>query len=57
MGDDQLENISQIAHTRHRSVVNFFVNVIAGLIAYTDQPKKRALHLNDEDLASLPTLI
>jgi len=55
--NDQLKNISQIAHTRHRSVPNFLVNVIAGLIAYTFQPKKPALHLNDEELASLPALI
>jgi hypothetical protein len=54
---DQLKNISQITHTRHRSVDNFFVNVIAGLIAYTHQPKKPALNLNDEDLVFLPALI
>ena len=28
--NDQLKNISQIQHTRHRSVSNFLVNVIAG---------------------------
>lgn len=55
--NDQLKNISQIAHTRHRSVDNFLVNVIAGLIAYTHQPKKPALNLHDEDLVSLPALI
>ena len=55
--NDQLKNISQIAHTRHRSVPNFLVNVIAGLIAYTHQPKKPALNLQNEKLASLPTLI
>ena len=37
--NDQLKNISQIAHTRHRSVDNFLVNLFAGLIAYTHQPK------------------
>jgi hypothetical protein len=37
--NDQLKNISQIQHTRHRSVGNFMVNVIAGLIAYTYQEK------------------
>ncbi len=37
---DQLKNISQIQHTRHRSGANFLVNLIAGLIAYTWQPKK-----------------
>lgn len=30
---DQLKNISQIEHSRHRSPVNAFVNVICGLIA------------------------
>ncbi|GAA6614306.1 hypothetical protein NUACC26_000800 [Scytonema sp. NUACC26] len=28
--NDQLKNISQIQHTRHRCVGNFMVNVIAG---------------------------
>jgi hypothetical protein len=42
---DQLKNISQIEHTRHRSPVNFVVNVFAGLLAYTFQPKKPSLHL------------
>ncbi len=55
--NDQLKNISQIAHTRHRSVDNFLVNVMAGLIAYTHQPKKPALNLCDEDLTCLPALI
>lgn len=55
--NDQLKNISQIAHTRHRSVNNFLVNLIAGLIAYSHQPKKPALNLRNEDLASLPALI
>jgi hypothetical protein len=43
---DQLKNISQIEHTRHRSPVNFVINLLAGLIAYTHQPKKPSLHLD-----------
>ena len=31
--DDQLKNISQIEHTRHRSVYNFAVNMVAALAA------------------------
>jgi transposase len=54
--NDQLKNISQIAHTRHRSPTNFLVNLIAGLIAYTHQPKKPSLNLSDTDLALLPIL-
>ncbi len=42
---DQLKNISQIEHTRHRSPVNCFINIIAGLIAYCHQPKKPSLNM------------
>ncbi len=41
--NDQLQNISQIVHSRHRSPINFLVNTIAGLIAYTWQEKKPKL--------------
>lgn len=50
---DQLKNISQIEHTRHRSPFNFLVNLLCGLIAYSHQPKKPSLHLGD--LLALPT--
>lgn len=40
---DQLKNISQIEHTRHRSPINFLVNVVCGLIAYCHQPTKPSL--------------
>jgi len=43
--NDQLKNIGQIEHTRHRSVANFMVNLVAGLVAYTHQPKKPSLNL------------
>lgn len=42
---DQLKNISQIEHSRHRSPVNFCVNVVCGLVAYCHQPKKPSLNL------------
>ena len=40
---DQLKNISQIEHSRHRSCVTFMVNLVAGLIAYTFQDKKPSI--------------
>lgn len=49
---DQLKNISQIEHSRHRSPVNCFANVLCGLIAYCHWPKKPSLGL--ERLATLP---
>jgi hypothetical protein len=49
---DQLKNISQIEHSRHRSPINFLVNLICGLIAYCHQPKKPSLGLR-----TLPALL
>jgi len=49
--NDQLKNISQIEHSRHRSFKNFFVNVLAALIAYTHQPKKPSLKFEANELA------
>lgn len=50
--NDQLKNICQIEHTRHRSPYNFLAHLLAGLIAYCHQPKKPSLHL-DGDLDRL----
>jgi len=49
---DQLKNISQIEHTRHRSPINCFLNIIAGLFAYCHQPKKPSLNLFPSGLLS-----
>jgi hypothetical protein len=54
---DQLKNISQVEHTRHRSVAGFMVNVLAGLIAYTYQPKKPSLCLREEVSTILPMIV
>ena len=43
--NDQLKNICQIEHTRHRSFENFIGNLVAGLIAYNFFPKKPSLNL------------
>jgi len=51
--NDQLKNISQIEHSRHRSFKNFFVNLLAGLIAYTFQPKKPSLKFESHEMRML----
>ncbi|EDP94159.1 IS982 family transposase [Kordia algicida OT-1] len=38
--NDELKNICQVEHSRHRSFENFLSNLIAGLIAYSFLPKK-----------------
>ena len=43
---DQLKNVCQIEHSRHRSPINFCVHLLAGLAAYCHQPKKPSLRLD-----------
>ena len=43
--NDELKNICQIEHTRHRSVDNFATNLVAGLIAYNLLPKKPSMNI------------
>ena len=51
--DDQLKNVCQIEHTRHRSPANFLVHLLAGLIAYARQPKKPSLNISWVDQTNL----
>lgn len=44
--NDELKNMCQIEHSRHRSVGNFLTNLIAGLIAYSFFPKKPSIKYN-----------
>lgn len=41
--NDELKNICQVEHSRHRSFENFITNLISGLIAYSFFPKKPAI--------------
>jgi hypothetical protein len=48
--NDQLKNISDIEHSRHRSPTNFLTNIIAGLISYIYQPKKPSLKWHNNSI-------
>ena len=41
--NDQLKNICQAEHSRHRSFGNFITNLVASLIAYSFQEKKPSI--------------
>jgi hypothetical protein len=41
--NDELKNICQVEHSRHRSLANFMTNLVAGIIAYSFLPKKPSL--------------
>ena len=46
--NDELKNICQIEHTRHRCFANFISNLIGGLTAYTFLPKKTSSNVEFE---------
>ena len=47
--NDQLKNISQIEHSRHRSSTGFMLNVLSGLVAYCLKKKKPQIKLAGKD--------
>ena len=51
--NDQLKNISQIEHSRHRSLTNCMINTVAGLLAYSYQEKRPSLNIRVNDLLPL----
>lgn len=51
--NNQLKNVFQVEHTRHRSVINGFVNMIAALVAFTHHDSKPCLKLSSADLELL----
>jgi hypothetical protein len=51
--NDELKNICQAEHTRHRSFENFITNLLAALIAYSFFPKKPSLNLEIIDNKAL----
>jgi hypothetical protein len=53
--NDFLKNICQIEHSRHRSVVNFLVNLLAALSAYSFLPHKPSIQ-GSGDVWALPIL-
>ena len=53
---DQLKNVCQIEHSRHRSPRNFVLNLLAGLVAYCHQPKKPSLDLGVHPLSLTPLI-
>lgn len=51
--NDQLKNIAQAEHSRHRSFGNFITNLIASLIAYSFQEKKPSIKFEKENTTQL----
>jgi len=47
--NDQLKNMCDIEHTRHRSYINAMVNLVAGLVRYTYFEKKPSINYTCEE--------
>lgn len=43
--NDELKNIAQIEHSRHRAFHNFVVNLLSGIASYCFFPKKPTINL------------
>ena len=51
--NDQLKNIAQAEHSRHRSFGNFITNLVASLIAYSFQEKKPSIKFEVQNTTQL----
>ena len=47
--NDELKNIAQVEHSRHRSFDNFVVNLLGGIAAYCYFPKKPSIRVQIVD--------
>ena len=46
--NDMLKNVAKIVHTRHRSISDFIVNLLAGIAAYTFYDTKPSIKMEFE---------
>lgn len=53
---DQLKNVCQVEHSRHRSPCNFMVHLMAALVGYARQPQKPSLKVSSAEINRLPVL-
>ena len=44
--NDELKNVAQLVHSRHRSVYNFCMNVLSVLVAYSFYEKKPSINID-----------
>jgi len=51
--NDFLKNVCQIEHSRHRSQLNFLVNLVSGLVAYSFLPNKPSLNIDRSDCKAI----
>ena len=50
--NDELKNIAQVEHSRHRSFDNFVVNLLGAIAAYCYFPKKPSIRVQTVDMSN-----
>ena len=50
--NDELKNIAQVEHSRHRNFDNFVVNLLGGITAYCYFPKKLTIRVQTVDISN-----
>ena len=55
--NDELKNIAQVEHSRHRSFDNFVVNLLGGIAAYCYFPKKPSIRVQTVDSQMTDSLL
>jgi hypothetical protein len=51
--NDQLKNIFDLEHSRHRSLTNYIIDIVACLVAYSYKEKKPSLNIRVDNLLPL----
>lgn len=54
--NDQLKNISQIEHSRHRSETSFMLNLISGIMTYCLKKQNPRIKLSNDKIIELAKL-
>ena len=54
--NNQLKNVFQIEHTRHRSVLNGFINILAALVAFAHYECKLQINIHSAEITLLEKL-
>ena len=55
--NDELKNICNVEHTRHRTMTGFLAKIVSGLIAYQFLPKKPSLNIQPIEIESNQLLL
>lgn len=51
--NNQIKNVFQVEHTRHRSPFNGFINILSALVAFAIYPNKPSLEMSQQEIMTI----